>query len=614
MALMHATRLDNVDGRNTASFGFELRDELVQYSVDLVRAHKKRAARHPLKHLLTPHKLIMAGRIKKIARQIQRLADENSHIPDSVASSIWQQISRAPLPAAVRGEVAGALLAALSRLDKNVAKQFVGIAQRNKGEFFDKLVYFSLMQSALDLESALSTAEELLASNDLTTAQRSFLTRQPVMLLSARKLVAKTTVSAGQTTKNRVAYIAASSLPYNVTGYTTRTHGVAKGYQGIGLDVQVITRPSFPLNFHKDLPVESIPAVDEIDGVPYHRILKPTESRHDTLEWVKSAADALEQKIRALQPEIVVAASNFMNSLPALIAAKRLGLPFAYEVRGMWELTRESKDPGYNKTPDYAVTVALESFVAQQADVVLTLTEPMKTDLISRGVDPRRIHLMPNGVDDASVFSPEEDRTLAEKLKIPAGIPVIGYVGSIIEYEGLPDLARASVALAKKGYDFRLLIVGSEKRLKDGTAPITDEIQECFRAAGLSDKLIMPGRVPFETVSSYYSLIEIAPIPRLPFKVSEMVSPIKPIEALAMGKVLIVSNVEALKDFAQAGETGLLFEKGNVADLEAKIRLALDKPELRSTLKVNAQQFVRENRTWSAICERAAGHLGLERV
>jgi glycosyltransferase involved in cell wall biosynthesis len=217
-------------------------------------------------------------------------------------------------------------------------------------------------------------------------------------------------------------------------------------------------------------------------------------------------------------------------------------------------------------------------------------------------------------VDDASVFSPEEDRTLAEKLKIPAGIPVIGYVGSIIEYEGLPDLARASVALAKKGYDFRLLIVGSEKRLKDGTAPITDEIQECFRAAGLSDKLIMPGRVPFETVSSYYSLIEIAPIPRLPFKVSEMVSPIKPIEALAMGKVLIVSNVEALKDFAQAGETGLLFEKGNVADLEAKIRLALDKPELRSTLKVNAQQFVRENRTWSAICERAAGHLGLRRV
>lgn len=599
-----ATSHDKTEERNGIGI------TLVQFADEMLARHRAKAKKHRQKHLLTPYRWLVARRIRKLGRTLGALADFDSGVSDHVAKSMGALISQAGLSPGLNGDVTGAVVKELIQNGAASAATAL-VATMKSGTVQEKLARFSILQATLKLDAALACGEELASSPKLSARQFNGLLRQPAMLLAARKLLVEKAQFPIWATSGRIGYIAASSLPYNVTGYTTRTQGVAQGYKQNGIDIHVVTRPSFPLNFHPHLDASQIPNLELIEGVPYYRLLEPNQKQHTPVEWIRLAADIVERKLRELKPELVVAASNYMNSLPALIAARRLGLPFVYEVRGMWELTRDSHDPGYSKTPDFAVSVLLEDFVAQNADSVLTLTEPMKIDLIRRGVEPQRIDIMPNGVNEDTVFSPARDEQLASKLDIPVGVPVIGYVGSIIDYEGLPDLARACVGLAESGYNFRLLVVGSEKQHQLNGTPISDEIRSIFRAAGLEGKLIMPGRVPFSEVASYYSLIDIAPIPRRPYKVSEMVSPIKPIEALAMGKVLIVSDVEALKDFTQHGQTGLAFEKGNILDLQDKLQQALDSATLREMLKKNAQEFVRNSRTWPAICKRAAKHMML---
>jgi glycosyltransferase involved in cell wall biosynthesis len=221
---------------------------------------------------------------------------------------------------------------------------------------------------------------------------------------------------------------------------------------------------------------------------------------------------------------------------------------------------------------------------------------------------------MPNGVDEGTVGLLPRDNQLAAQLGLPENVPVIGYVGSILEYEGLTDLAKACASLAMRGIPFVFLLVGEEKNDRNGMRPITEEIQNVFANARILDRLFFTGRVPFSEVKSYYSLIDIAPIPRRPYTVSEMVSPIKPIEALAMGKTLIVSDVEALLDFVQDGKTGLSFGKGDWRDLESKLEVAINDKKLRERMARDGLDYVHNHRTWPKICEAAATHVGLSKA
>lgn len=412
----------------------------------------------------------------------------------------------------------------------------------------------------------------------------------------------------------RIVYVAASSLPYTTVGYTTRTHGVAAGYRTIGYDLHVITRPAFPLDVRRDLRPADVPELEDVDGIPHHRILAPRKRDHSQPEFIRLAAEAIERRLESVRPEVVIAASDYMNALPALIAARRKGLPFVYEVRGMWELSRVSREPDFEHSAGYAISRALEAFTACQADKVLTLTAPMMRDLVDRGVMPANIALMPNGVDDALRGDCPRNAALAARLGLPEGIPVIGYIGSIVGYEGLPDLAAACGLLAARGIRFSLLIVGSEKPDSNGRAAITSEIRQICATNGIADRLFMPGRIPFDEIRQYYSLIDIAPITRRPDKVSEMVSPIKPVEALAMGRALIVSDVEALVDLTQGGRTGMTFRKGDIEHLAAVLATMIQDPPLRARLGQAGMSFVREQRTWPRICEQAAAHIGLAPV
>ncbi|HVI25733.1 MAG TPA: glycosyltransferase family 4 protein [Xanthomonadaceae bacterium] len=402
----------------------------------------------------------------------------------------------------------------------------------------------------------------------------------------------------------RLVYVLHNSLPYSSGGYATRSHGVAGGLAAGGRDVVCVTRPGFPLDVKPGLAPIDMPIVDRIDNVPYQRIVEPRRVNIPEYRYVQAAMDNLEAELRRLRPAFVQAASNYVTALPALVAARRLGVPFFYEVRGLWEITRLSRDQDFGESISFDVQRHIESTVAREADHVFTLTEPMREELIARGVEPSRITLLPNSVDASRFHAREPDATLAQKLGIPPGVPVIGYIGTFVVYEGLEDLAAACVELHQRGIDFRLLIVGNENASGQERGPITEEILRIAREGGIESKVIMPGRVPHEEVEAYYSLVDVCPFPRKPWPVCEMVSPMKPLEALAMKKAVVVSSVRALTEMIQHDRTGVVFEKGSVASLADAIADLVASPDKRKRLGEAGREWVVAERSWTQVAER----------
>ena len=390
--------------------------------------------------------------------------------------------------------------------------------------------------------------------------------------------------------KGRVLNVLAFGLPYSSVGYATRSHGLAIGIKHAGWDIRPYTRPCFPYDAKAELEGRLLPEQDDIDGITYHRIFDFDRKGMNEVKYLHAAITSLTRVIEREQPEIVHAASNYATALPALIAARRMGVPFVYEMRGFWEVTRSSRDEAFENTPKYRFMQLFDSLVARQADHVITITTAMKEELLARGVPESKISIAFNSVDPTRFVPRPPNKALAEKLGIPDAVPVIGYVGSFVDYEGLDDLITAAASLKQDGRDFRLLLVG------DGAA--FESIRTQVQSLCLDDKVILTGRVPHEEVEDYYSLVVIAPFPRKPWKVCELVSPLKPFEAMALEKVVVVSSTRALMEIIEHERTGLVFEKGNVQSLQNALDVLICQPEKYMEIGKAARKWISAERSW----------------
>jgi glycosyltransferase involved in cell wall biosynthesis len=403
----------------------------------------------------------------------------------------------------------------------------------------------------------------------------------------------------------RICYFLHNSLPISSGGYATRAHGLSTSLHNAGFEIIAITRPGFPLDNIKGLKPKDVSIEEQVNHIVYKRILDPTRKGMKVVDYMTQAADAVEKVLRELRPSIVIAASNYYTGVPALIAARRLGIPFIYEVRGFWEITRISREPEFIHHISYATQEFMEAELCRQADAAFTLTHSMKGELARRGVPIEHVHIVPNAVNPDNFKPKGRSGKLAEKLGIPSHVPVIGYIGSFVQYEGLEELAAACGLLKERGLEFRLLIVGNEDVSGDSLGPISSAILKNAEEAHFADWLIMPGRVPHAEVPDYYSLVDIAPFPRKPQPVTEMVSPMKPLEAMGMEKAVLVSSVQAMSEMVVDGSTGLVFEKGNIVDMADKIQRMVETPDLRKTLGKTARNWVAERRTWQRTAEIA---------
>ena len=390
-------------------------------------------------------------------------------------------------------------------------------------------------------------------------------------------------------------YCLHNSLPQASGGYATRSHNLTRALLRTGVPVTCCTRFGFPWDnpryWQGDEPPEITRAV-EVDGVDYRRL--PTVhvkwGKLPREQYLELSAEGFRRVAEDVHPETIQAASNWINGMGALEAARRYGVPFIYEVRGLWEVTKGSRDPDWVGSEDHRLQEQMEAQCALEADAVIAITHALKQELGRRGVPLDRIAVVPNSVD-VEVLQPQPaDTALRRELGLDDTAVVVGYVGSLVDYEGLDDLLRALQLVLEAGVDVSALIVG------DGDA--REGLERLSEQLGIGDRVIFTGRVPHDAVGAYYSLIDIAPLPRKPLPVTEMVSPLKPYEAMALEKVVVASDVAALAEMVQPEETGLLFEKGSVDGLAAQLTRVATDADLRMGIGRTARKWVEENRTW----------------
>lgn len=396
----------------------------------------------------------------------------------------------------------------------------------------------------------------------------------------------------------RVLYCAHSTGGFNSNGYSTRTAGLTRAMAEDG-DVIVVARPGYPW----DAKVTRTPEKRDrfeltIDGVDH--VFNPGPSlREDPLDqYIHHAADIVAREAVIHRASLIHAASNHITALPALIAARRLGIPFVYEVRGLWEITEASAKPAWEDSERFALAVELESLVAREADEILAITVQVRDELVRRGANPERIELLPNAADPFEFAALPPDGEVMKRIGFGPENVVVGYAGSVLAYEGLDTLVRGfSLALDRRP-ELRLLIVGN--------GPAQGSIRALVAELGIDDYVVFTGRVAASEVPRLVCAMDIVACPRISNAVTEMVSPLKPLEAMSAGRAVIASDVAPLKDLiGGSGERGVLFTAGDQHSLsDAIVRLA-SSAETRADMGRAARKWVTENRSWAAMAIRA---------
>ena len=394
----------------------------------------------------------------------------------------------------------------------------------------------------------------------------------------------------------RVLHVLHHSTPY-LDGYCIRSKQIVDFQHAIGLQVEVVTSPQHEIEVQR---LEGRPPDPEaIDGVTYHRTALPAgtvarQAMRSSLGRRLLFMRALQASVRRLVQErgfdLVHAHSPVLCGSPALRAASSLGTPLVYEVRGFWEDGFISKWSGGEKSWQYRLSRHMETGVLKRADAALAISQAMVEEIASRGIDRHKLFRVPNGVDATLFTVRPRDEELGTKLGLQ-GTLVAGFIGSLYEFEGLPCLIEAMARLRRSVPEARLVIVGGGEQ-ETVLAALVEQL-------GLREQVRLVGRVPHRDVGRYYSLMDVLVYPRVDNRTTRLTTPLKPLEAMAMGKAVVGSDVGGVQEILDDGRAGLLFRAGDSADLARRLEQLFRDPALREQLGRAGQRFALEQRSWS---------------
>ena len=388
----------------------------------------------------------------------------------------------------------------------------------------------------------------------------------------------------------RILHVLDHSIPLQ-SGYTFRTLSILREQRRRGWQT-----------FHLTSPKHHAATADEedIDGWNFHR----TRVAAHPLEWLPAAREmrmmrATERRLAEIagqaKPDVIQAHSPVLNAIPALRVGQRLGIPVVYEVRAFWE--DAAVDHGTTREWDlrYRLTRNLETYALKRAAHVTTICDGLKREIVRRGVPDSRVTVIPNAVDIGSFrFDEPADATLKKELGLE-GKTVIGFIGSFYAYEGLDLLIDTLPRVVAELEDVRLLLVGG--------GPHEPVLRSAVARLELNDKVVFTGRVPHGDVHRYYSIVDVCAYPRHSMRLTELVTPLKPLEAMAQGRLLVASDVGGHRELIRDGETGILFRAGNVESLGDALLRLLGQRERWPRLRANARHFVETERNWARSVE-----------
>ncbi len=381
----------------------------------------------------------------------------------------------------------------------------------------------------------------------------------------------------------RVLHVLDHSLPLH-SGYTFRTRAILKSQQAMGLEVRGITG----LRHMADGP-----DTEEADGILFHRTRGQVIGLTGLREWreIGLLAASIEELCRKWRPDVIHAHSPALCGAAALRAARRLGIPLVYEIRAFWEDAAVGNGTGGEGSLKYRLTRKLEDHVIAGAGAVVTICQGLKDDLVSRGVDSARITISPNGVDLSLFGEPAApDAELRRELELGDG-PVIGFIGSFYDYEGLDDLIRAMPLLAESQPDARLLMVGGGPR----EAALREQAEKSLASAAIR----FVGRVPHHEVERYYALCDIMAYPRKASRLTDLVTPLKPLEAMAQEKLVAASSVGGHRELVEDGKTGVLFAPDDPVSCAAALSRLIDDRVRWAAMRAEGRKHVRNTHDWA---------------
>lgn len=386
----------------------------------------------------------------------------------------------------------------------------------------------------------------------------------------------------------RILHVLDHSLPLH-SGYTFRTRAIMKAQEGLGLEVRGITGLRHAAEG---------PDMEWAEGLTFHRTRGKAAGLPGLREWCEIGAlsSAIERLCSVWRPDAIHAHSPALCGVAALRAGKRLGLPVVYEIRAFWEDAAVGNGTGREGSVKYRLTRSLENLVVSRANHVVTICDGLRDDLIARGADSRRITVMPNGVDLNLFGAPlPRDAELCAEMGLGDG-PVIGFIGSFYAYEGLDDLISAMSALLEHHSHARLLLVGG--------GPCEAELRAQAAQSPVSHAIHFVGRVPHDEVERYYSLCDIMAYPRKRSRLTDLVTPLKPLEAMAQGKLVAASNVGGHRELVRDGQTGLLYPPDNPSACASALADLIDRRADWPAILVAGRQHVETRHDWARNARR----------
>ena len=382
----------------------------------------------------------------------------------------------------------------------------------------------------------------------------------------------------------RILHVLDHGLPQH-SGYVFRTRAIVKAQLARGWDVACLTGPRQQADG---------PDPEVVDGIIFHRTPKPAPAPAPLREWreIRALSARLDALVEAWRPDQLHAHSPVLNALAALPVARRRGLPLVYEIRAFWEDASVGNGTGREGSARYRLTRLLETHAARKADAVAVISEGLKADLIRRGIDPGKIIVSPNGVDmDLFGSPPAADKAFARRLGLDDA-DTVGFIGSFYDYEGLDDLIAAMPLLLARRPKARLLLVGG--------GPMEAALKAQAAASPAADRIRFVGRVPHDEVERYYALIDVLAYPRKAMRLTELVTPLKPLEAMAQRKLVAASDVGGHRELIEDGVTGTLFPAGDPAALAAALSELFARRGEWNGRRDIARRFVERERNWSS--------------
>lgn len=386
------------------------------------------------------------------------------------------------------------------------------------------------------------------------------------------------------------------SIPLH-SGYTFRSRGIVLAQRAMGWRTTHLTSAKHAVSARGGSGLSQ----ETIDDLVFHRTFPGPLARVPLLrQWevIRTLARRIVEVARSEDVDLLHAHSPCLNGLAALWASGSLGLPVVYEVRAFWEDAAVDYGTSSEGGPRYRSTRALETHVLRRVDQVTCICEGLRKDIVARGVNPERVTIIPNAVDIDS-FPPlgERDRTLEAEFDLK-GRHVIGFIGSFYAYEGLDLLLDAMPEILRHRPETRVLLVGG------GTQEAALRAQAA--RLGISDSVIFTGRVPHGRVPAYSSLIDAFVFPRKSMRLTDLVTPLKPLEAMAQRRLVLASDVGGHRELVEHGRTGFLFRHDDVAALARCVLHALDSLQSCSDILDAARAFVERERNWQASVQRYA--------